>query len=224
MRSRLGLALCVVGSLAAGTGCSKVICSQPMYESAQSGAPASSSSGGTAKADGSAAVAEADIVEVDGTNLYAMSRSGTLSIVDLSSPGHMLLEGSTKLPGVPFEMYRRGDVIFAMSTEAVDASGATVPVAANDAPATSAPSTGGSKLGSLVTALDVSDPAAIKTIASFPVAGTIADSRVIGGVLYLATYEDGNGCWQCGQSARTLVTSFDEIGRASCRERVSSPV
>lgn len=210
MRSRLGLALCVVGSLAAGTGCSKVLCSQPMYE-ATSASPPNASGGGVAKTDGSAAVAEADIVEVDGKNLYAMSRSGTLSIVDVSNPGKLLLEGSTKLPGIPFEMYRRGDVLFAMSTQAVNADGSIRPVAANDAAASSSvPAPGvGTDLGSVVTALDVSDPAAIKTIASFPVSGEIADSRVIGGVLYLATYEDGNGCWQCGQKARTLVTSFD---------------
>jgi hypothetical protein len=40
------------------------------------------------------------------------------------------------------------------------------------------------------------------------VPGEIADSRIVGDVLYLATYENA-ACFGCGPQPRTLVTSFD---------------
>jgi MYXO-CTERM domain-containing protein len=62
--------------------------------------------------------------------------------------------------------------------------------------------------GALVIVLDVQDPARLRTLATLPVPGEIADSRVVGNVLYLATYENA-GCYRCGPAPRTMVTSFD---------------
>jgi hypothetical protein len=56
--------------------------------------------------------------------------------------------------------------------------------------------------------IDVSNPAEMRTLDTFRVRGEIADSRVVGDVLYLATYENPS-CYQCGPTARTLLTSFD---------------
>jgi hypothetical protein len=61
----------------------------------------------------------------------------------------------------------------------------------------------------LISAVDVSNPAAPHALKTIPVSGEIADSRVVGHILYLATFENGL-CYGCtAPSGRTLVTSFD---------------
>jgi len=71
----------------------------------------------TPDTSGARAIQEADIIQLDDAAglLYAMSRSGTVSIVDVATPGQLWLLGQTTLPGEPFEMYRRGDYLIAMS-------------------------------------------------------------------------------------------------------------
>lgn len=150
---------------------------------------------------GARAVLEADIIQLAGDRLYAMSESGTVSIVDVSDPGDLRLLGQTRLPGRPFEMYRRGPYLITMTNRARDGAGAT-----SYDPAT----TGGDDAGAAVIALDVRDPGAIRTGASFDIPGEIADSRVVGNVLYVATYENA-ACFGCGDGPRTLVSSYDLV-------------
>lgn len=227
MRSRLGLAACAIALTFVAAGCSrKGVCgSDTLFGPAEKSSGTSSSSGGldapaaqNAGASGASAqraITEADIVQLDGLRLYAMSKSGTLSIIDASSPGNLTLLGTTKLPGEPFEMYRRGDVIIVMSNKAVDKTG-TVIISTGDeatgAPAPAPTPTNGTTTdatkGALVIAVDVSDPKAPKQSQGLKVPGEIADSRTVGNILYLATYESAE-CYGCGQDLRTLVTSFD---------------
>jgi uncharacterized protein (TIGR03382 family) len=144
------------------------------------------------------AIQEADIIQLADGKLYAMSKSGSVSIVDVSTPGKLTLLGQTSLPGEPFEMYRLGDTLLTMSNSAVDHTGTFSYSPTGTDPTASA----------LVTALDVTDPTQIQAIAMSEVAGEIADSRIVGNVLYLATYENAQ-CYGCGAAPRTLVTSFD---------------
>ena len=144
------------------------------------------------------AIEEADIIQVDGGLLYAMSKSGTVSIVDISTPGRLALLGQTTLAGEPFEMYRRGDFLIAMSNDAVGTDGrVTVTRAGVD---------GGG--GALVSVLDVRDPTQLVEVATLKVPGEIADSRVVGNVLYVASYEN-TLCYGCGNLPRTMVTTFN---------------
>lgn len=152
----------------------------------------------TTSGDATRAIAEADIIQIDGGLLYAMSKSGTVSLVDVSSPGRLALLGQTTLAGQPFEMYLRGTSLVAMSNGAVATDG-SVATTYQD------PDSGG---GALVTVLDVSDPALPHAVTSRQAPGEIADSRIVGDVLYLATYENA-GCYGCGPAPRTLVTTFN---------------
>lgn len=208
---RLGL---VVLALLGGTACSRSVCSgllaadsaSPPRDSAEKGAGGASAPS-TTPADAARAVSEADIVELDQEQLriYAMSRSGTLAFVDAAQPGQLSLMGKIALSGQPFEMYRRGDVLLTMSNYGVGPDGTVTAPLAEDA--TPPPAEAGSS--ALLTAVDVRDPANARALATFKVPGEIADSRVVGSVLYLVTYENGT-CWSCqAQSPRTLVTSFD---------------
>ena len=127
-----------------------------------------------------------------------MSKSGTVSLVDVSTPGRLALLGQTTLPGQPFEMYLRGNALVAMSNGAVSTSGGVTSTYQT-------PDSGG---GAMVVALDVSYPTQPHVMATLRVPGEIADSRVVGDVLYLATYENA-ACYGCGTAPRTMVTTFN---------------
>ena len=238
---KVGLGLVGLSMLLGGVGCSAV-CPDLVYETsgqAPSAGPnaGSSGTGGNAKPSDSAegAIDEADVIRVEGDRLFALSRTGGLAIVDVTPGKKLALEGKARLSGVPFEMYKRGNVVLAMSTQAVGKDGAIV-AAAGDASATGAGSTpatgaGGAgasapapvgapvdeSLGSLVTAIDASDPRAPRSIAMFPITGHVADSRIVGDVLYVLTYENGQ-CYKCSGAAKTVLTSFDVSDPAKIHE------
>ena len=218
MRSHALLALSALVTLLGASGCSGKPCGGSAYDSANAGAPQNASSrapspsenaGAAAPADASRAVSEADIVQLDHeqNRIYAMSKSGSLAIVDASKPNTLTLMGKSGLSGEPFEMYRRGDILLTMSNGGSGADGHPVPVVLDgDGSFPPAPD---AKASALLSAVDVSDPAKAHTVATFRVPGEIADSRIVGNVLYLATFEDGQ-CYGCTTNvARTLVTTFD---------------
>lgn len=221
MRRTALLALPALVTLLAASGCSGKPCASSMSDAARSGAPPSATraptpaanAGAATPADASRAVSEADIVQLDHeqNRIYAISKSGSLAIVDASKPSTLTLMGKTGLSGEPFEMYRRGDILLTMSNGGSGADGNPVPVVLDGdgtqpAPSPPAPDT---KASALLSAVDVSDPAKAHSIATFRVPGEIADSRIVGNVLYLATFEDGQ-CYGCTtNAARTLVTTFD---------------
>ena len=88
-------------------------------------------------------------------------------------------------------MYRRGDFLVTMSNGAVAGDGSAARRRGRPADAGA---------GALVAVLDVRDPARAQTVATFKVPGEIADSRIVGDVLYLATYENA-ACYGCGTGA-----------------------
>ncbi|MCC6809542.1 MAG: beta-propeller domain-containing protein [Deltaproteobacteria bacterium] len=116
------------------------------------------------------ALAEADIIQLHDGRLYVMSKAGSLSLIDTSIDGALTLLGQAQLIGQPFEMYRRDGFLVVMA-----------------------------KAGeSTITIFDVRDPTKPTVVMKRDVAGQVSDSRVLGDVLYVATYTS--------DSAR--VTSF----------------
>jgi hypothetical protein len=146
--------------------------------------------------DPARAIAEADIIKVEGTTLFALSRYSGLSVIDVSDPGHLRSLGNHRTNAIPFEMYVEEGRAYVMYTgwghyEVNSESGVW-----------SWTNT------SRVQALDVSNPAEISVIGEHDVPGDITDSRKVGEVLYLVTFENGY-CWQCDTTVNTRVTSFD---------------
>ena len=144
-------------------------------------------------------VEEADIIKVDGSRLYALSRYGGLAIVDIANPDQMKLLGRKRIDGMPFEMYVRDGRAFVMLNDF----GRWVRDEANVY--------GQWVQSSEILALDVTNPGAITELSHFDVPGSIADSRVVGDAAYVVTYENGY-CWGCQQNPATIVTSFDMKG------------
>ncbi len=85
---------------------------------------------------------------------------------------------------------------------------AAAPVGATVASSTTSAAAFTNPNSAVVLALDVSNPAKVATLATFTVPGQIADSRLIGTILYLTTYQNGI-CDGCTDGAKTVVTSFD---------------
>lgn len=215
MRQSFRLALTAAALISStAAGCKSPFCNDVAFSAsgdernAGSAPPVDNAGNAAAPQEASRAIAEADIVQLDQEQLriYAMSRSGTLAMVDAATPGKLALLGKTSLSGEPFEMYRRGDVLLAMSNRGVTGSGQVKePLPPDEGFTITAPDPTAS---ALLSAVDVSNPANARTVATFKVPGEIADSRVVGNVLYLATYENAS-CYGCATNARTLVTTFD---------------
>jgi hypothetical protein len=157
------------------------------------GAKDSSASGDNAELD--RMISEADIIQMDGDTLYALSRQAGLGIIDASNPSALKLLGRYReLPAEPFEMYLRDGVALVMFT------GWGQYVKTGDS--YSFVST------SKLLALDVKDPAHVAQIGSFDVPGSISDSRLVGDVIYIVSYENGY-CYDCMQNQpRTSITSL----------------
>ncbi len=172
------------------------------FDAGSASSSSSSSSGQGGSGGGSSGVepedpekiiAEADIVQLHEGLLYALSEYSGLSIIDVSVPDQLELLGRQQLPGRPFEMYLRDGVIYAMFASW----GRYVEVG-----------DGWQWVEmSHLEALDVSDPNAIESVGAFDLPGALADSRMVGDVIYVVTFENGY-CWQCDAQPNTTVTSL----------------
>ncbi|MBC8068430.1 MAG: beta-propeller domain-containing protein, partial [Deltaproteobacteria bacterium] len=148
--------------------------------------------------DGEREVSEADIVFVQDDRLYALSATGGLSVIDAANPDVALpVLGRHRMPGMPFEMYLDDRQVFVMMNDYGsygwdDAAGSYTWHSA-----------------SRLVALDTTNPANITTRGELEIPGSIQDSRRVGDILYLVTFEDGY-CWGCSENrARTVITSLD---------------
>ncbi|HET8934989.1 MAG TPA: beta-propeller domain-containing protein, partial [Polyangiales bacterium] len=166
-------------------------------------AAATSTSRATAQSTASAGsaevareIAEADIIQLQGGRLFALSRAAGLAVIDVSDPSALELLGRHReLPATPFEMYLKDGVALVMFT------GWGQYVAMED----------GSYdwvTTSKLVALDVQDPSDIQQLGSFDVPGSISDSRMVGDILYVVGHEDGY-CWRCERDKpRTSIVSL----------------
>ncbi|MBL8720778.1 MAG: beta-propeller domain-containing protein [Myxococcales bacterium] len=139
------------------------------------------------------AIEEADIVKVAGTRLYALSKVGGLSIIDVGTRDKLTFLGRWRSSGQPFEMYVRDDVVLAMVNGweewSYDGYKST------------------SKQTSKVVALDVRDATKIAPIGEFSVPGEVSDSRIVGDVMYVVSHQNGY-CWGCDAKPGTFVLSL----------------
>lgn len=174
-------------------------------EAADTSDPSTGDEGGAEGEDGGGDevdISEADIVQVEGDRLYALSAYAGLSVVDMSNPDALRSLGTWETDAEPFEMYVEAGQAFVMFNdywswsfdEGLDE--------------WSYYST------SRLVALDASDPSDITVRGEFSLPGRIQDSRRVGDVLYLVTMEDG-WCWGCDGEQKTVVTSLDISNQAS---------
>lgn len=141
-------------------------------------------------------ISEADIIEIEGDRLYALSSLSGLAVIDVSTRDVLPVLGRYRAHAQPFEMYVDAGQVFVMYTDYGDYTWDDV--------------VGGYvwRQTSRLVALDASDPADIQLTGEFDIPGRIQDSRRVGDVLYLVTHQDGY-CWGCTETQNTTVTSLD---------------
>jgi len=161
--------------------------------------------------DAERAISEADILQLSGDRLYALSRYNGLTVIDVSDPAGLRLEGSYRIAAEPFEMYVEDGIVFAMFNSWYSYE-------------CGAGSYCSWQSSSRLQALDARDPQTIALIGEKVVPGSISDSRRVGDILYLAT-EEWRSCWGCGTAASTKLTSFDvsEPGSFAQIDQLSLP-
>ncbi|MDD9968335.1 MAG: beta-propeller domain-containing protein [Myxococcales bacterium] len=153
------------------------------------------------------AIQEADIIQLHGDRLYALSRMSGLNVIDVSDPSNLRLIGAFRdtRDAEPFEMYVKDDVVIVM----LSGWGQYALVEGGDDDDSDDGDGYAWVTTSEVLALDVADAGDIELLGAFDVPGTVNDSRIVGDVLYLVGHEDGY-CWHCDQDgARTVVLSLD---------------
>lgn len=152
--------------------------------------------GGEDNGGGEVDISEADIVQVEGDRLYALSTYSGLTVVDMQNPDNLQALGTWETDAEPFEMYVESGQAFVMfndygfwqyDSDLDDWSYNT---------------------SSRLVALDASNPQNIEVEGEFTLPGRIQDSRRVGDVLYVVTMQDGY-CWDCPAEQRTVVTSLD---------------
>ncbi len=132
------------------------------------------------------AIQEADIVQVVGDRLYAISAVSGLAIIDISEQDELRLLGTYRTEATPFEMYVRGDRVIAMFKQVPQKNDDGYTVAWD----------------SQVISLDVADPKAIEELESFDLDGRIVDSRIVDSILYVAAHT-------VGAAPSTTILSLD---------------
>jgi len=165
------------------------------------------SAGSNAGEDGEAerAIEEADIIQMSNGRLYALSQYSGLSVIDVSVRDQLRMLGRFRSSAMPFEMILRGTTVIAMFS--------SYPVWTYD------PATGsyGYDQTSRIVVLDTSNPAAITEIGAFDIPGEISDSRVVGDIFYVVSYENGY-CYQCETTPTTTILSLNVADPAQIKQ------
>ncbi|HKO91819.1 MAG TPA: beta-propeller domain-containing protein [Polyangiaceae bacterium] len=157
-------------------------------------------------------ISEADILQLSGDRLYALSRYNGLTIVDVSDPAALRLEGTYATAAEPFEMYIEDGIVFAMFNGWYSYECDTNNVC-------------NWQTSSRMQALDTRDPDSIQLLSDTVIPGSIADSRRVGDVVYVAT-QQFNYCWMCDADQNTMLTSFNVAtpGRIVQADQLKLPV
>ena len=130
--------------------------------------------------DARQAIGEADIIKIEGDLIYALSRERGLTVVDGADADHLKVLDNHDPLGEEFEMYVRDGVVHTMSTYMGD---------------------------TRIQTIDATDPTSLGQKAHASVPGEISDSRLIGDVLYVVTFDpDPEGSWS--GNPVTFVTSL----------------
>jgi hypothetical protein len=147
------------------------------------------------------AIEGAELVQLEGDRLYALSRASGLSIVDVSNPDMLSLLGQHPIGARPLQMHLHGQVVLGLFADWGELS------REEETDLLQWMRT------SRVVAFDVQDPENISPVAQYEVAGEVSESWLVGDILYVVSY-DNDQCWSCDlwprdQSAQTVIVSLD---------------
>ena len=161
-------------------------------------------------------VEESDIWKVNGNRLYFFNELRGLQVFDLAKPAAPVLLWTLRLPGSGDDLYLLGNTHAVLLKQSANGFGGPVfldggGVALNAAPTRARvavkPQAGGAGSGEIIVA-DVRDGVP-KLIARVPYEGSLAESRMVGSVLYLASNVQRAATDKVAAEYGLRLTSFD---------------
>ncbi|MBW2522943.1 MAG: beta-propeller domain-containing protein [Deltaproteobacteria bacterium] len=134
--------------------------------------------------DAERAIAEADVVQIVGDRLYALSAASGLSLIDVSVRDQLVLLDQEATAGYPLEMYADGATVHVLVDHGID------------------------QHFSEVLSFGVANGSDLQLRDSLELPGHLSDSRRVGDVLYLVSYET-HDCVDCPNRPTTTITSVN---------------
>ncbi len=119
-------------------------------------------------------VEETDIYRIEGDRLYYLNGFRGLMVFDISNIDAPRFLGRSPIYGKPIEMIVRASVAHVVLSDWLDRSALGAPFR-----------------GSVVRAIDTSDPAAMRVVGEARIGGRVRDTRVVGDVLYAMSEDIG---------------------------------
>ncbi|MBI2894585.1 MAG: beta-propeller domain-containing protein [Deltaproteobacteria bacterium] len=120
--------------------------------------------------DAARVIEESDIFKVAGDTLWVLNPYRGLVAIDIYNPDRPEIVGRAPIFGSPKDMYVRGDRAFVLMNDYY-----------------SWGQSSGQYRGSQVLVVDVQDATEPEIVGSFPVAGNVEDSRLVGDILYVVS-------------------------------------
>ncbi len=127
-------------------------------------------------------IEEADIVEIDGTNLFILNAYRGLAVCDVSLPDHPSITGRCPINGDPIEMYIRNEKAYVIVSVPQ-----TLLLTEGEAAQTIAPYS--SETRSRIEVIDIADTSNPRIEKTMDLEGLITDSRIVGDILYAVSSE-----------------------------------
>lgn len=154
-------------------------------------------------------IEEADIVKIEGTNLYILNQYRGLTVCDVSRPDSPTISGRSRVDGEPIEMYIRSDYAYVIvSVPQVPVYGILKADEA-DAPVLSMPQ-------SRIEVVNIADASNPRNLGALNLKGRITDSRIVGDILYVvSTEEPVYRLYRSEQPAAVATDTADDDGYVS---------
>ena len=145
-------------------------------------------------------IVEADIIEIDGSNLYILNQYRGLAICDISSPDDPSITGRCPMDGDPIEMYIRDDYAYVII--AVPQASLIRPMRVGIAADSNT-----SEARSRVEVIRIADPSNPQIVGTLDVLGRVTDSRIVGNILYVVSSEEPVYYYAASKADDSVMTS-----------------
>jgi uncharacterized secreted protein with C-terminal beta-propeller domain len=153
-------------------------------------------------------IEEADIVEIDGTNLYILNAYRGLAVCDVSSPDNPSITGRCPISGEPIEMYIRNGKAYVI---------VSVPQAVLYAEqgATELIEPFSFDTLSRIEVIDVANPSNPRIVDTLDLEGRVTDSRIVGDILYAVSSETEIFFLDVRDETGTSTATSDDVEAAA---------
>jgi hypothetical protein len=213
MRIALGFVVVAIGTFACSSGTTDLphplgstqFDSQPVLAGGNRGSVLTAGAQSANQNSGSAprAITEADIYKASGSQVFVLNQYRGLEALDLTNPSGPKLLSRVPILGVPLDLYLNQGTAYVAVSDYFE--WGFVPAGGAEALGVAQPTR-----GSVIWAVDESDPSAPVVLSQLPIEGEVQDTRIVGNILYVVS-RIYSSYWAspANQQDLTFVASFD---------------